>query len=76
MKGADGSKVFNILDLLQQKKALGKNVVMIGAGKFGTEAAIGIAKDGHKVTVLASGKEMIEPEDIGPHNVSNQERYI
>jgi NADPH-dependent 2,4-dienoyl-CoA reductase/sulfur reductase-like enzyme len=73
MPGADAGSVFNILTCYSNKKALGKNVVMIGAGKFGTEAAIGIAKDGHKITVLTSGKQMIEPEAIGAHNVYNQE---
>jgi len=73
MPGADAGNVFNILTVYSNKKTLGKNVVMIGAGKFGTEAAIGIAKDGHKITVLTSGKEMIEPEAIGAHNVYNQE---
>jgi pyruvate/2-oxoglutarate dehydrogenase complex dihydrolipoamide dehydrogenase (E3) component len=47
---------------------------MIGAGKLGTEAAVCIVKDGHKITVLAPGDEMIEAEDCGPHNVGNQER--
>ncbi|MBN1625866.1 MAG: FAD-dependent oxidoreductase [Deltaproteobacteria bacterium] len=74
MKGADASNVFNILTCYSNKKALGENVVMIGAGKLGTEAAIGIAKDGHKITVLAPGEEMIDAEDVGPHNVGNQER--
>jgi len=74
MKGADSSNVFDILTCYSNKKALGNNVVMIGAGKIGTEAAIGIAKDGHKITVLAPGDEMIDVEDAGPHNVGNQER--
>ncbi len=74
MKGADADNVFDILTCYSNKKALGQNVVMIGAGKLGTEAAIGIAKDGHKITVLAPGEEMIDIEDVGPHNVGNQER--
>jgi 2,4-dienoyl-CoA reductase-like NADH-dependent reductase (Old Yellow Enzyme family)/thioredoxin reductase len=74
MKGADAANVFDILSCYSNKKALGENVVMVGAGKLGTEAAIGIAKDGHKITVLAPGDEMIEIEDVGPHNVGNQER--
>jgi len=74
MKGADASNVFNILTCYSNKNALGKNVVMLGAGKFGTEAAIGIAKDGHKITVLAPGDEMIDAEDVGPHGVGPQER--
>jgi len=48
--------------------------VFIGAGKFGTEAAISTVLDGHKVTVLAPGEEMIDPADIGAHNVGKQER--
>jgi pyruvate/2-oxoglutarate dehydrogenase complex dihydrolipoamide dehydrogenase (E3) component len=47
---------------------------MIGAGKFGTEAAVSTCLDGHKVTVLAPGEEMIDPKDVGPHNVGTQER--
>jgi len=74
MPGADAGNVFNILTCYSNKKALGKNVVMIGAGKIGTEAAIGIAKDGHKITVLAPGDEMIDAEDIGPHGVGPQEK--
>jgi len=74
MKGADASNVFDILTCYSNKKALGQNVVMVGAGKIGTEAAIGIVKDGHKITVLAPGDEMIDAEDCGPHNVGNQER--
>jgi 2,4-dienoyl-CoA reductase-like NADH-dependent reductase (Old Yellow Enzyme family)/thioredoxin reductase len=74
MPGADAGNVFNILTCYSNRQALGKNVVMIGAGKFGTEAAIGIAKDGHKITVLAPGEEMIDAEDVGPHGVGPQER--
>jgi thioredoxin reductase len=73
MRGADAGNVFTILTCYSNKKALGKNVVMIGAGKIGTEAALGMAKDGHKVTVLATGKQMVEPENVGAHNMSNQE---
>jgi NADPH-dependent 2,4-dienoyl-CoA reductase/sulfur reductase-like enzyme len=74
MKGADAGNVFDILSCYRNKKALGKHVVMLGAGKFGTEAAISMVKDGHKVTVLAPGEEMIDPRDVGPHNVGHQER--
>ena len=74
MKGADSKNVFDILTCYSNKKALGKHVVMIGAGKFGTEAAVSMVLDGHKVTVLAPGEEMIDPRDVGPHNVGTQER--
>jgi len=69
----DGSNVFNILDVYYRKNELGKNVVVIGAGKFGIEAATGMLKDGHKVTVLASGKELVEIENQGAHNMMNQQ---
>jgi 2,4-dienoyl-CoA reductase-like NADH-dependent reductase (Old Yellow Enzyme family)/thioredoxin reductase len=70
--GANASNVFNIVTAYTRKEALGKNVVMIGAGQFATEAAVCIAKDGHKITVLAPGKEMIEANRIGAHNMANQ----
>jgi len=70
----DGSKVFNILEAYSKKNELGNNVVVVGAGKYGFEAALGMAKDGHKVTVLASGDRLFEPEVQGPHNMQNQER--
>ncbi len=73
IKGTDSRNVFDILSCYSNKKALGKNVVMIGAGKFATEAAISMVKDGHRVTVLAPGEEMIDPGDIGPHSVTHQE---
>jgi pyruvate/2-oxoglutarate dehydrogenase complex dihydrolipoamide dehydrogenase (E3) component len=55
-----------------KKNALGKNVAIIGAGVFGTEAAICMAKDGHKVTIITSEKQLIPNEAIGPHNMENQ----
>ena len=70
--GADGKNVFNIVSVYSNKKSLGKNVVIIGAGVFGTETGIGLAKDGYKVTVLTSEKQMIPEEAIGPHNMENQ----
>jgi len=70
---ADGSKVFNILDVYYKKNELGKNVVVLGAGKYGIEAATGMLKDGHKVTVLTSGKELVEIENQGAHNMMNQQ---
>ena len=72
MPGADAGNVFNILTSYSNRKALGKNIVMIGAGKFGTEAALSMALDGYKVTVLSAGQDMIDPDDIGPHNVTTQ----
>jgi len=69
--GADGRNVYNIVDVYSNKKSLGKNVVIIGAGVFGSETGISLAKDGYKVTVLTSADYLIGPEWIGPHNKEN-----
>jgi 2,4-dienoyl-CoA reductase-like NADH-dependent reductase (Old Yellow Enzyme family)/thioredoxin reductase len=67
------SNVFNVMDAYTNKKALGKNVVLIGAGKYGLEAGLSMLKDGHKVTMLAPGKELVDAKDVGPHNMANQQ---
>lgn len=72
LPGADGKNVFNILTAYSDKKSLGKNVAIIGAGVFGTETAICLAKDGCKVTILTSEKQLIPEDAIGPHNMENQ----
>jgi thioredoxin reductase len=74
--GANGRNIYNILDVYSKKSSLGKNVVIIGAGVFGTETGCCLAKDGYKVTVLASGKELMGQEFIGPHNKRNQIHII
>jgi len=69
----DGAKSFNIVEAYARKDELGQNVVVIGAGKYGFELALGLAMDGHKVTNLASGSYLFEPDFQGPHNMQNQE---
>jgi len=69
----DGAKKFNILEAYDKKDELGENVVVIGAGKYGFECALGLAMDGHKVTNLAFGDRLFEAEMQGPHNMANQE---
>jgi NADPH-dependent 2,4-dienoyl-CoA reductase/sulfur reductase-like enzyme len=71
MQGADAANVFDVMSCYTNKKALGENVVVIGSGKIGTEAAISMVLDGHKVTVLA-GDAMFGKEDIGTHNITQQ----
>jgi NADPH-dependent 2,4-dienoyl-CoA reductase/sulfur reductase-like enzyme len=72
LPGANGKNVFNILAAYSNKKSLGKNVAIIGAGVYGTETAICLAKDGHKVTILTSEKQLIPDDATGPHNMENQ----
>jgi 2,4-dienoyl-CoA reductase-like NADH-dependent reductase (Old Yellow Enzyme family)/thioredoxin reductase len=70
------ANTFNLIDSYTNKQALGKNVVVIGEGMFSTEAAIGMAKDGHKVMILCPTKYLIELTQIGPHNMMNQVQIL
>jgi len=58
--GADGSNVWNVVNVYGKEKELGKNVVVIGGGEFGTETGMYLAKTGHKVTMLTSEKQLIK----------------
>ena len=60
----EGSNVWNVSNVYGNEKALGKNVVVIGGGR-GAEIALHLYRSGHKVTVLASGKRLVDVE--GPH---------
>ena len=60
--GVDSSNVYNIVDAYSKEKSMGKNVVVIGGGEFGTDAGMHIAKAGHNVTMLTSGKELFPEE--------------
>ncbi len=69
----DGAKSYNIVEAYDKKDELGKNVVVIGAGKYGFELALGLAMEGHKVTNIGSGDRLFEVDFQGPHNMANQE---
>jgi pyruvate/2-oxoglutarate dehydrogenase complex dihydrolipoamide dehydrogenase (E3) component len=60
------------MDSYTNKSALGKNVVVIGEGTYSTEAAICMAKDGHKVMILCPSKYLFELSHVGSHNLMNQ----
>jgi pyruvate/2-oxoglutarate dehydrogenase complex dihydrolipoamide dehydrogenase (E3) component len=63
--GADSDNVYDILDAYTKGKSMGKNVVLIGGGDFGTEAGISLAHAGHNITALTSEDEMMTS---GPHD--------
>jgi NADPH-dependent 2,4-dienoyl-CoA reductase/sulfur reductase-like enzyme len=63
--GADGANVWNIVEAYTNEKTLGKNVVLIGGGDFGTEAGISLVHAGHNITALTSEDEMMTS---GPHD--------
>jgi len=66
---AEGEKSISLSDCIDYKipneKKLGKNVVVIGGGDIGTETGMFLANAGHRVTVLTSGRELMERG--GPH---------
>jgi 2,4-dienoyl-CoA reductase-like NADH-dependent reductase (Old Yellow Enzyme family)/thioredoxin reductase len=67
-----GDNVLDIMEAYTNKEKVKGDVVLIGAGRIGTECAIGIAKDGHKITQISTGEDLIEQELIGSHNMMNQ----
>jgi 2,4-dienoyl-CoA reductase-like NADH-dependent reductase (Old Yellow Enzyme family)/thioredoxin reductase len=72
MEGVGGRNVLNLMSAYYNAKALGENIVVVGEGRISTEAAIGLAKDGHKVMILCPSEFLVEMECIGPHNMMNQ----
>jgi 2,4-dienoyl-CoA reductase-like NADH-dependent reductase (Old Yellow Enzyme family)/thioredoxin reductase len=65
--GSDGVNVYNIIDVFRKEKELGKEVVVIGGGRLGTEAGMFLANAGHNATVLTSGDVLVPSE--GPHQI-------
>jgi 2,4-dienoyl-CoA reductase-like NADH-dependent reductase (Old Yellow Enzyme family)/thioredoxin reductase len=67
--GADGKNVYNVDSVFGKEKELGKNVVIVGAGSYSVETGIYLAMAGHNVTLIGSGKDMVE--ESGPHQLEN-----
>jgi thioredoxin reductase len=67
LSGTTGVKVYNVVDVFGNEKTLGKNVVVIGGDKIGTQTGMHLAESGHMVTVLTGGKELLTAE--GAHQV-------
>jgi pyruvate/2-oxoglutarate dehydrogenase complex dihydrolipoamide dehydrogenase (E3) component len=54
-----------VVSAYPNEKKLGKNVVVIGGGEFGTETGMFLANAGHRVTAITTEKQLVEPK--GPH---------
>jgi pyruvate/2-oxoglutarate dehydrogenase complex dihydrolipoamide dehydrogenase (E3) component len=65
----DAKNVYDIDSVYGREKELGKNVVIVGAGAYSIETAIHLGNVGHNVTILASGKDLLERS--GPHQLEN-----
>jgi 2,4-dienoyl-CoA reductase-like NADH-dependent reductase (Old Yellow Enzyme family)/thioredoxin reductase len=70
--GADGKNVFDIDAVFGREKEVGKNVVIVGAGAYSVETGIHLAQLGRKVTLLAAGRDLVEPS--GPHQLATLQR--
>jgi 2,4-dienoyl-CoA reductase-like NADH-dependent reductase (Old Yellow Enzyme family)/thioredoxin reductase len=70
LPGADAKNVYNVVDVFGKHKELGKSVVFIGAGEFGTESAIYLAKEGIDVTIMTPDEQIIvNDRPHGPNTV-------
>jgi pyruvate/2-oxoglutarate dehydrogenase complex dihydrolipoamide dehydrogenase (E3) component len=67
--GLDSSNMWNVLNVYGREKELGKNVAVIGGGSIGAETGMYLARYGHKVTVLTSERQLVQP--TGPHQLGN-----
>jgi len=72
--GVDSGNVYNIVEAYSKEKSIGRNVVVIGGGDFGTDAGMFLAKAGHNVTMLISEKELF-PYNRGHYTMSIIEAY-
>lgn len=57
--GANGKNVYDIMEAYAKEKSMGKNVVVIGGGEYGTDAGMFLAKAGHNVTMMTSAWGLI-----------------
>jgi len=68
LPGADGKNVFDVDSVFGREKEVGRNVVIAGAGAYSVEVGIHLAQLGRKVTLLANGRDLVEPS--GPHQLA------
>lgn len=62
--GANSKNVFNIMTVHSNYKSLGDRVVFVGAGVHVVETAIWLVNEGHRVTVLTAGKELLRQDRV------------
>lgn len=75
--GADAKNVYNVVDVFGRHKELGKSVVFIGAGEFGTESALYLAKEGLDVTIMTPDEQIIvNDRPHGPNTVISAYRSM
>ena len=75
--GVNAKNVYNVVDVFGKHKALGKSVAFIGAGEFGTESAMYLAKAGLDVTIMTSDDQIIvNDRPHGPNTVISAYRSL
>jgi 2-enoate reductase len=70
--GIGGANVVNCTDVLLGKKKTGRNVVVLGGGLIGCEAALWLAQKGKKVTII----EMLPELMTGSLSVPRMNRFM
>jgi pyruvate/2-oxoglutarate dehydrogenase complex dihydrolipoamide dehydrogenase (E3) component len=60
--GVDKEKALTVMDVYYNTEKIGQNVVIIGGGTVGCEAALFLAKQGRKVTIVEMLDKLAEPE--------------
>jgi thioredoxin reductase len=72
LSGADGKNVFTVDSVFGSEDTVGRKVVIVGAGAYSVEVGIHLAQLGRKVTLLAGGRDLVEPS--GPHQLATLQR--
>jgi 2,4-dienoyl-CoA reductase-like NADH-dependent reductase (Old Yellow Enzyme family)/thioredoxin reductase len=68
MPGAEGKNIWNVTNVWGKEQELGKDIVIIGGGEFGTETAIHLVQKGARVTAITSEKRLAT--STGPFHLS------
>lgn len=77
ISGVKEKNVYNVVDVFGKDRELGKSVVFIGAGEFGTESAMYLAKAGINVTIMTGDREIIvNDRPHGPNTVISAYRQL
>jgi NADPH-dependent 2,4-dienoyl-CoA reductase/sulfur reductase-like enzyme len=60
MPGMDKGKALTVVDVYFNREAIGKNVVVVGGGTAGCEAALFLAEHGRKATIIEMLEELAD----------------
>lgn len=67
--GVEHPHVINTVELYEQSKAIGRTVLVVGGGLCGSEAAVHLAQQGHRVTMIEMTAEVVSEYSKTVNNV-------